>query len=116
MIKRSSRTPVPGKPDQHSLDGRLTNLGFGVFVAALALGVLISLWFQATTCFESCRTSRTTLAYVVTYSGFAAACVLAFGGARRAAGRGTMRAIWPAVGIVVVFVSIVIGIKIAESV
>lgn len=108
---------MPGEPDQKSLDGRLTNLGFGVFVAALALGVLISLWFQAAgTCFESCRTSRTTLAYVITYIGFAAAGVLAFGGARRAAGRGTMRAIWPAVGIVVVFVSTVIGVKIAESI
>ncbi|MRJ75329.1 hypothetical protein GEV29_02145 [Aeromicrobium sp. SMF47] len=109
-------SPSRPRADQHSLDGRLTNLGFAAFVGALGLGLLISLWALAgTECFKDCRPSHRTLASVVIYGGFVVACVVAFGGARRAAGRGTMRAVWPAAGIVLVFVVTVIGAHLAGS-
>ena len=93
-----------------------------VLTALALLATVVSLFFSpffvmaTDSCGHTdCRDSLITWAYVVTWGGVAVAAVVALGGMIAAARRHTRMWVWPALALLLVVVTFVIGAQLASS-
>lgn len=112
-------TPPSGPHPHRSVADRLATV---VLAAMAVLATLASLFFSpffvmaTDSCgHQNCRDSLITWAYVVTWGGVALAAVVGVAGMIAAARRHTRMWVWPALALLLVVVTFVIGAQLASS-
>jgi hypothetical protein len=82
-----------------------------------SLSLVFSLFFgMATDAWRQLQHGAARLGYPVTWGGVAIATIVAIGGVVVAAGRGRIMWVWPAIALVLIAVTFVIGAELANSV
>ncbi len=112
-------TPPIGPIDHRSPADRVATV---VLVTMTVMATLVSLFFSpffvmaTDSCgHDNCRDSMVTWAYAVTWGGVAVAAVVAVVGMIAAARRRTTMWVWPALALLLVVATFVIGAQLASS-
>ncbi|MCV7260865.1 hypothetical protein [Mycobacterium shimoidei] len=109
--------PVHAPTQRSAADVTATSV-MSVFALLAGMGSFFFSWFFAMAtdaCMSECNTTPLDLAYLVTWGGIVIAGLVALVGMRVAGKRGWAMWIWPTVSLVLIVVTFLIGLELANS-